>query len=92
MQETYLKTKDFLVSGKEFELRWNEEFRCLQTFPVPKDLAAYYQLHDHQPTYENNRRGGVHYTSTTRALIIFPIQTGPRRFLKKCTSGLKSST
>jgi SAM-dependent methyltransferase len=47
MQNSYLKTRDFLVSGKEFELVWNEEFRCLQTSPVPGDLEAYYQSPDY---------------------------------------------
>ena len=47
MQKTYLKTKDFLVSGKEFELKWNEKFRCLQTVPVPADLESYYQSPDY---------------------------------------------
>jgi SAM-dependent methyltransferase len=47
MQEPYLKTKDFLVSGKEFELFWNEEYRCLQTAPVPDDLKIYYKSPDY---------------------------------------------
>ena len=47
MQETYLTTKDFLVSGREFELVWNEKYRCLQTSPVPGDLDAYYQSPDY---------------------------------------------
>jgi ubiquinone/menaquinone biosynthesis C-methylase UbiE len=47
MRETYLRTKDFLVSGKEFELVWNEEHKCLQTSPVPQDLEAYYQSPDY---------------------------------------------
>lgn len=47
MQEPYLTTKDFLVSGKEFSLVWNEEYKCLQTSPVPADLEAYYQSPDY---------------------------------------------
>jgi len=47
MQEPYLITKDFLVSEKEFELIWNEEYRCLQTSPVPDNLEAYYESPDY---------------------------------------------
>ena len=47
MQEPYLTTRDFLVSGKEFDLVWNERYRCLQTSPVPEDLDAYYQTPDY---------------------------------------------
>jgi len=47
MQEAYLTTRDFLVSGKEFKLVWNEKYRCLQTLPVPEDLDAYYQTPDY---------------------------------------------
>ena len=42
MQQTVLKARDYLVSGKEFEIHWNPEFKCLQTRPVPDDLDAYY--------------------------------------------------
>lgn len=47
MEETVLKTKDFLVSGAVFELRWNEAYQCLQTTPVPDDLEPYYKSEDY---------------------------------------------
>jgi SAM-dependent methyltransferase len=47
MHEPYLTTKDFLVSGEEFQLVWNEEYKCLQTSPVPSDLDPYYQSQDY---------------------------------------------
>ncbi len=47
MPQTVLKAKDYLVSGKEFEIVWNPEFKCLQTFPAPDDLDAYYQSHEY---------------------------------------------
>jgi SAM-dependent methyltransferase len=43
MQETVIKAKDFLVSGKEFEILWNPELECLQTSPAPDNLEAYYK-------------------------------------------------
>ncbi|HEY9815419.1 MAG TPA: hypothetical protein V6D20_06410, partial [Candidatus Obscuribacterales bacterium] len=41
----------------------NDDNRANSRVPI-QDLAAYYQLYDHQPTYGNNRRGGVHYSSS----------------------------
>lgn len=40
----YLKTKDFSVSGKAFELHQNEECDFLETYPRPlkQDLPSYY--------------------------------------------------
>lgn len=47
MQNKELKTKDYLVSGEEFGIVWNPDFKCLQTIPVPADLDAYYQSPDY---------------------------------------------
>lgn len=33
---------DYLVSGEQFRLLWNEEFHCYQTDPVPDNLPKYY--------------------------------------------------
>ena len=38
----FLKTKDFSVSGEEFELIWDSELNMLRTHPEPKDLDNYY--------------------------------------------------
>ena len=41
----------------------NDDRRANSRVPI-QDLAAYYQLYDHQPAFENGRREGVQYTST----------------------------
>lgn len=47
--KTYITTKDFLVSGESFELRYDENLEMLKTFPVPKveDLPKYYESQDY---------------------------------------------
>ena len=47
MQEKELTTKDFLVTGEEFDIIWNPDLRCLQTAPVPANLDNYYQSPDY---------------------------------------------
>lgn len=39
----FLNTKDFTVSGEDFQLLVNEELDMLVTHPQPKDLARYYK-------------------------------------------------
>ena len=39
----FLKTKDFAVTGKEFELLLDEQRQLLATRPQPADLETYYQ-------------------------------------------------
>ena len=48
-QEVYIKVKDHSVSGEEFELRYNETYDMLETFPQPaaNDLQKYYQSEDY---------------------------------------------
>ena len=41
----------------------NDERRANSRVPI-QDLAAYYQLYDNEPTFDNGRRQGVQYTST----------------------------
>jgi hypothetical protein len=41
----------------------NDERRANSRVPI-QDLAAYYQLYDHQPAFDNGRRAGVQYTSS----------------------------
>ena len=39
----FLKTKDFSISGEDFELLLDEELEMLVTKPQPKDLQKYYE-------------------------------------------------
>lgn len=41
----------------------NDARRANSRVPI-QDLAAYYQLYDHEPTFKNGRRGGVQYSSS----------------------------
>nr|WP_297784317.1 class I SAM-dependent methyltransferase [uncultured Allomuricauda sp.] len=43
----FLKTKDFSVSGEQFELLWDEELDMLLTKPQPQNLAPYYESEDY---------------------------------------------
>jgi len=42
----------------------NDDNRANSRVPI-QDLAAYYQLYDHQPDFDDGRRGGVHYSSSS---------------------------
>jgi type II secretory pathway pseudopilin PulG len=44
----------------------NDQNRANSRVPI-QDLAAYYQLYDHQPAFANGRKGGVQYTSSALA-------------------------
>ena len=41
--KSYLKTKDYAVTGENFELRYDEDFDMLVTHPQPKVLDKYYE-------------------------------------------------
>ncbi len=43
----YLKTKDYTVTGEEFELLYDETLQMLITIPQPKDLDKYYRSDDY---------------------------------------------
>lgn len=43
----FLKTKDFSVSGEDFELHLNEDLDMLVTKPQPKNLDPYYESEDY---------------------------------------------
>nr|WP_299345338.1 class I SAM-dependent methyltransferase [Allomuricauda sp.] len=43
----YLKTKDYSISGEEFQLCHNEELDMLVTQPVPENLEKYYDSKDY---------------------------------------------
>lgn len=46
-QNTFIKTKDFLVSGEEFSLIFSEEQDVLKTTPTPENLEKYYQSEEY---------------------------------------------
>lgn len=41
--KSYLKTKDYAVTGEEFELLCDESLKMLVTKPQPLDLDKYYK-------------------------------------------------
>ncbi|MCP4974519.1 MAG: class I SAM-dependent methyltransferase [Maribacter sp.] len=41
--KSYLKTKDYAVTGEEFELLYDESLKMLVTEPQPQDLDKYYE-------------------------------------------------
>lgn len=43
----FLKTKDFSVSGEEFELILDTELNMLRTYPEPNNLYSYYNSEDY---------------------------------------------
>lgn len=43
----FLKTKDFSVSGEEFDLILDTELNMLRTFPEPENLYSYYNSEDY---------------------------------------------
>ena len=43
----FLKTKDFSVSGEEFELHHDQDLDMLVTKPQPKNLDPYYESEDY---------------------------------------------
>ena len=45
--KSYLKTKDFSVSGEPFDLLWDQDLDMLVTQPLPEDLGPYYESEDY---------------------------------------------
>jgi len=45
--KSYLKTKDYAVSGEEFELLYDQNLKMLVTKPQPLDLDKYYRSDDY---------------------------------------------
>ena len=47
--KAFLKLKDHTVSGEDFELLYNQRYRCLETIPRPSesDLPSYYKSDDY---------------------------------------------
>ncbi|GAA3566352.1 class I SAM-dependent methyltransferase [Snuella lapsa] len=64
--KTYLKVKDYSVSGEEFDLVFNSEFNFLETFPRPSEdkLPDYYNSEDyisHTDTKRNVFEKAYHF-------------------------------
>ena len=45
--DIFLRTRDYLVSGEEFDLRYNKEKDLLITDPRPEDLLPYYKSEEY---------------------------------------------
>jgi len=45
--DPYLKTKDFAVTGEEFELVYQEELQMLKTTPQPSNMDRYYESEEY---------------------------------------------
>lgn len=55
LDNLYIKTKDFSVSGEYFSLFYNEKLDCLQTFPQPENLEKYYESNDYISHTDGNK-------------------------------------
>jgi len=54
-ENSYIKTKDFLLSGEEFTLFENAEKDLLKTIPVPENVSDYYQSEHYISHTDSNR-------------------------------------
>lgn len=52
----YKKVKDHFLSGEEFDLLYNQEFKMLVTSPVPENLDSYYDSSAYI-SHSNQKRG-----------------------------------
>jgi 2-polyprenyl-3-methyl-5-hydroxy-6-metoxy-1,4-benzoquinol methylase len=68
----FLKTKDFSVSGEEFELLLDTELNMLRTHPEPRDLENYY-----------NSEAYISHTDSSKTLVDKLYQYIKRRNLRK---------
>ena len=68
----FLKTKDFSVSGEEFELLLDTELNMLRTHPEPRDLENYY-----------NSEAYISHTDSSKTLVDKLYQYIKRRTLRK---------
>lgn len=53
-----MKIIDYSVSGEEFTIRWNDKFKCFETFPKVENLEKYYQ----SDNYISHTDGGENFT------------------------------
>ena len=61
-ENSYINTKDFLVSGEEFSLVLNQEYGFLETRPQPerKDIAKYYQSEEYI-SHTDSKKGAISF-------------------------------
>src|SRR5690606_35906570 len=55
IENSYIKTRDFLLSGEEFTLVTNEEKDLLKTIPVPENVSDYYQSENYISHTDSNK-------------------------------------
>ncbi len=74
IHQSHLKTKDFLVTGEEFELRYNSELDLLETYPAPsaEELPGYYNSEEY-----------ISHTDSDKGLLSFLYQQVKKYSLKK---------
>lgn len=66
----FLKTKDYFLSGEQFNLVYDEEHKLLKTHPVPDTLEKYYEAKYISHTDENKSFiGRLYHAVKKRALI-----------------------
>lgn len=74
LTKTYLKTKDYLVSGEAFELVYDQDLDMLQTFPQP-------DVESHPKYYESENY--ISHTDEKRGLLSSIYQTVKKWSLQK---------
>lgn len=83
--KSYLKTKDYSVTGEEFELLYDEKLQMLITNPQPKELQKYYESEKYiSHTDANNSFLDRIYQSVKKFSIWKKV-----RFIGKLHSGTK---
>lgn len=53
--ESFIKTKDFTLSGEEYDVKRNVKYDMLVTTPVPKDLTKYYESDNYISHTDSNK-------------------------------------
>jgi len=61
-ENSYINTKDFLVSGEEFSLVLNQEYGFLETRPQPerRNIAKYYQSEEYI-SHTDSKKGAISF-------------------------------
>ncbi len=73
-EKPYLSTRDFLVTDRSFDLKYDSEFEMLTTFPKPneKELPDFYQSEDY-----------ISHTDSNKGLLAWLYQTVKKWSLNK---------
>lgn len=71
-RKPYLRTKDYTLTGEEFDLIWNEKYDMLITNPKPNELNIYYESQDY-----------ISHTDSKRNLFEYLYHFVKQRTLKK---------